>query len=182
MNVHSHYSINDGCASIKELVDAAIKDKMPGIAITDNGNMFGMMEFFDYVSRVNNERQQMGKKPFKPIIGCELYVAPGAKEDEKLGKHCKGYRLTVLAKNYQGYKNLIKIVSNSWTDGFYMIPRTDHHDLEKYHEGIIVLSGGVGSEVYSHVVSDDIAGLDATIKWYKQTFLDGLLSGITALC
>ena len=170
LNVHSHYSINDGCASIKELVDAAIKDKMPGIAITDNGNMFGVMEFFDYVSRINNERRQKGKKPFKPIIGCELYVAPGAKEDKKLGKHCKGFRLTVLAKNYQGYKNLIKIVSNSWTDGFYMRPRTDHHDLEKYHEGIIVLSGGVGSEVYSHVVSDDKAGLDATIKWYKQTF------------
>ena len=170
LNVHSHYSINDGCASIRELVDAAIKDKMPGIAITDNGNMFGVMEFFDYVSRINNERRQKGKKPFKPIIGCELYVAPGAKEDKKLGKHCKGYRLTVLAKNYQGYKNLIKIVSNSWTDGFYMRPRTDHHDLEKYHEGIIVLSGGVGSEVYSHVVSDDLAGLDAAIKWYKQTF------------
>lgn len=170
LNVHSHYSINDGCASINELVDAAIKDKMPGITITDNGNMFGVMEFFDYVSRINNERRQKGKKPFKPIIGCELYVAPGAKEEKKLGKHCKGYRLTLLAKNYQGYKKLIKIVSNSWTDGFYMRPRTDHHDLEKYHEGIIVLSGGVGSEVYSHVVSDDIAGLDATIKWYKQTF------------
>lgn len=172
LNVHSHYSINDGCASIRELVDAAIKDGMPGIAITDNGNMFGIMEFFDYVSRINIERQEKGKKPFKPIIGCELYVAPGAKEDKKLGKHCKGYRLTVLAKNYQGYKNLIKIVSNSWTDGYYMRPRTDHHDLEKYHDGLLVLSGGVGSEVYSHVVSDDIAGLDATIKWYKQTFAD----------
>jgi DNA polymerase-3 subunit alpha len=78
LNVHSHYSINDGCASIKELVDAAIKDKMPGVAITDNGNMFGMMEFFDYVSRVNNERRQKGKKPFKSIIGCELYIAPSA--------------------------------------------------------------------------------------------------------
>ena len=170
LNVHSHYSINDGCASIKELVDAAIKDKMPGIAITDNGNMFGVMEFFDYVSRINNERRQKGKKPFKPIIGCELYVAPEAKEDNKLCKHCKGYRLIVLAKNYQGYKNLIKIVSNSWTDGFYMRPRTDHYDLEKYHEGVIALSGGIGSEVYSHIVSDDIVGLDATIKWYKQTF------------
>ena len=170
LNVHTHYSINDGCASIRELVDAAIKDKMPGMAITDNGNMFGVMEFFDYVSRINNERRQKGKKPFKPIIGCELYVAPGANEDKKLDKHCKGYRLTVLAKNYQGYKNIIKIVSNSWTDGFYMRPRTDHHDLEKYHEGVIALSGGIGSEVYSHIVSDDIAGLDATIKWYKQTF------------
>ena len=170
LNVHSHYSINDGCASIKELVDAAIKDKMPGMAITDNGNMFGVMEFFDYVTRINNERRQKGKKSFKPIIGCELYVASGAKEDKKFCKHCKGYRLTVLEKNYQGYRNLIKIVSNSWTDGFYMRPRTDHHDLEKYHEGLMVLSGGVGSEVYSHVVSDDIAGLDAAIKWYKQTF------------
>lgn len=170
LNVHSHYSINDGCASIKELVDAAIKDKMPGVAITDNGNMFGVMEFFDYVTRINNERRQKGKKPFKPIIGCELYVAPGVKEDKKLCKHSKGFRLTVIAKNYQGYKNLIKIVSNSWTDGFYMRPRTDHHDLEKYHEGVIALSGGIGSEVYSHIVSDDIAGLDATIKWYKQTF------------
>ena len=170
LNVHSHYSINDGCASIRELVDAAIKDKMPGVAITDNGNMFGVMEFFDYVCRINIKRQKEGKKSFKPIIGCELYVAPGAKEDKKLGKHCKGYRLTVLAKNYQGYKNLIKIVSNSWTDGYYMRPRTDHHDLEKYHDGLLVLSGGVGSEVYSHVVSDDIAGLDVTIKWYKQIF------------
>lgn len=170
LNVHSHYSINDGCASIRELVDAAIKDKMSGIAITDNGNMFGVMEFFDYVSRINNERRQKVKKPFKPIIGCELYVAPGVKEDKKLCKHSKGFRLTVIAKNYQGYKNIIKIVSNSWTDGFYMRPRTDHHDLEKYHEGVIALSGGIGSEVYSHIVSDDIAGLDATIKWYKQTF------------
>ena len=170
LNVHSHYSINDGCASIRELVDAAIKDRMPSIAITDNGNMFGVMEFFDYVCRINNERRQKGKKPFKPIIGCELYVAPGAKEDKKLGKHCDGHSLTVLAKNYQGYKNLIKIVSNSWTDGFYMRPRTDHHDLEKYHEGIIVLSGGVGSEVFTKISNDDTAGLDATIKWYKQTF------------
>ena len=80
LNVHSHYSINDGCASIKELVDSAIKDKMPGVAITDNGNMFGVMEFFNYVSRINNERRQKGKKPFKPIIGCELYVAPVAKD------------------------------------------------------------------------------------------------------
>ena len=172
LNVHSHYSIMDGCASIRELVDAAIKDKMPGIAITDNGNMFGVMEFFDYVSRINNERRQKWKKPFKPIIGCELYVAPGAKEDKKLGKHCKGYCLTVLAKNYQGYKNLIKIVSNSWTDGFYMRPRTDHHDLEKYHEGLIVLSGGIGSEVFTEISDGDIEGLNDTIRWYRQTFAE----------
>lgn len=162
----------DGCASIRELVDAAIKDKMLGIAITDNGNMSGVMEFFDYVSRINNERRQKGKKPFKAIIGCELYVAPDAKEDKKLGKHSNGHSLTVLAKNYQGYKNLIKIVSNSWTDGFYMRPRTDRADLEKYREGIIVLSGGIGSEVFTRISDGDMSELDETIRWYRQTFAD----------
>ena len=172
LNVHSHYSIMDGCASIRELVDAAIKDKMLGIAITDNGNMSGVMEFFDYVSRINNERRQKGKKPFKAIIGCELYVAPGAKDDKRLGKHCNGHSLTVLTKNYLGYKNLIKIVSNSWTDGFYMRPRTDRADLEKYREGIIVLSGGIGSEVFTRISDGDMSELDETIRWYRQTFAE----------
>lgn len=171
LNVHSHYSIMDGCASIRELVDAAIKDRMPGIAITDNGNMFGIMELYDYVSRINIARQETNKKPFKPIIGCELYVARrGSKEQKENIEDIKGYRLTVLAKNMMGYKNLIKIVSNAWTEGCYGYPRTDRADLEKYHEGLIVLSGSAGSEVFTKISNDDITGLDATIKWYKQTF------------
>ena len=173
LNVHSHFSINDGCASIRELVDAAIKDRMPGIAITDNGNMFGMMEFFDYVSRINIERKEKGKRPFKPIFGCELYVAKNGSKDKKGGhKDLKGFHLTVLAKNLTGYKNLVKIVSNSWTDGFYGSPRTDRADLEKYHEGIIVLSGGIGSEVFTNISDGDIEGLDETIRWYRQTFAE----------
>ena len=104
LNVHSHYSIMDGCASIRELVDAAIKDRMPGIAITDNGNMFGTMEFFDYVSRINTERQEKGKRPFKPIFGCELYVAKNGSKDKKDGrKDLKGFHLTVLIKNLTPY-------------------------------------------------------------------------------
>ena len=91
LNVHSHYSINDGCASIKELVDAAIKDRMPGIAITDNGNMFGVMELFDYVSRINNERRQKGKKTFKPIIGCELYVAQKQRRTRSFASTAKAF-------------------------------------------------------------------------------------------
>ena len=83
LNVHSHYSINDGCANIRDLVDSAIKDRMTGIAITDNGNMSGVMELFDYVSRINIERQEKGKKPFKPIIGCELYVAKHGSKEQK---------------------------------------------------------------------------------------------------
>ena len=171
LNVHSHYSIMDGCASIRELVDAAIKDNMPGIAITDICNMFGIMEFYDYVSRINIARQEKGKKPLKPILGCELYVARrGSKEQKERIEDIKGYHLTVLAKNLTGYKNLIKIVSDAWTDGIYGYPRTDRADLEKYHEGLIVLSGSVGSEVFTKISKDDTAGLDATIKWYKQTF------------
>ena len=173
LNVHSHYSIMNGCASIRELVDAAIKDNMQGIAITENGNMFGIMEFFDYVCQINYQRKQKGKKPFKPIIGCELFVAkPGSKEQKDGIKDMKGYRLTVLAKNLIGYKNLIKIVSDSWTDGFYGSPRTDREDLGKYHEGLIVLSGCANSEVFNKIVNDDIVGLEETIKWYKQTFAD----------
>ena len=171
LNVHSHYSIMDGCASIRELVDAAIKERMPGIAITDIGNMFGIMEFFDYVSQINIDRQEKGKKPFKPIIGCELYVAKNGSKDKKDGhKDLKGFHLTVLAKNLTGYKNLIKIVSDSWTEGFYASPRTDRAELEKYHEGLIVLSGSAGSEVFYKISYGDIEGLEETIKWYQQTF------------
>ncbi len=171
LNVHSHYSIKDGCASIRELVDAAIKDRMTSIAITDTGNMFGIMEFYDYVSQVNIKRQEKGKKPFKPIIGCELYVARrGSKEQKENIEDINGYHLTVLAKNLKGYRSLIKIVSNAWTEGCYGYPRTDRADLEKYHEGLIVLSGSAGSEVFTEISKEDIVGLDETIKWYKKTF------------
>lgn len=173
LNVHSHYSILNGCSTIQQIVDSALKKRMPGIAITDYGNMFGIMEFIQYVARINKERHEKGKKPFKPIIGCELYVAKHGSKEKKNGvKDRKGYRLTVLAKNLIGYKNLIKIVSNAWTDGFYAAPRTDRKDMEKYHEGLIVLSGGFGSEVSTHVMKEDMTALDDTIKWYKQIFGD----------
>ena len=171
LNVHSHYSILNGCSTIQQIVDSAIKNRMPGIAITDYGNMFGIMEFIEYVAHINKERHEKGKKPFKPIIGCELYVAKHGSKEQKNGvKDIKGYHLTVLAKNLIGYKNLMKIVSNAWTDGFYAAPRTDRKDLEQYHEGLIVLSGGFGSEVFTLAMKEDMKALDDTIKWYKQVF------------
>ena len=112
-----------------------------------------------------------GEQPFKPIIGCELYVAKnGSKNNKDNHNPLKGFHLTVLAKNLTGYKNLIKIVSNSWIEGFYGSPRTDRADLEKYHEGLIVLSGSDGSEVFTKITNGDIETLDETIKWYKQLF------------
>ena len=171
LNVHSLYSLYNGVSTIRQLVDAAIKEGMPGIAITDYGNMFGIMEFVDYVSFINKKRKRKKETPFKPIIGCELYVAKHGPKEKKEGmKDIKGYHLTVLAKSLQGYKNLVKIVSNSWTEGFYVAPRTDRKDLEKYHEGLIVLSGGWGSEVFTHINNEDMTALEDTIKWYKQIF------------
>ena len=173
LNVHSHYSLYNGVSTVKQLVDAAIKEGMPGIAITDYGNMFGIMEFVDYVSSINKKRKKRGNTLFKPIIGCELYVAKHGPKERKEGmKDYKGYHLTVLAKNLQGYKNLIKIVSNAWTDGYYVAPRTDRADLEKYHEGLIVLSGGWGSEVFTHIRNKDMKALEDAVKWYKQVFGD----------
>ena len=95
----------------------------------------------------------------------------GAKEIKDGFPDIKNYYLTVLAKSLTGSKNLIKIVSNAWTDGYYFSPRTDRIDLEKYHEGLIVLSGGFGCEVFTHAMKEDMTALGDTIKWYKLGFL-----------
>ncbi len=173
LHVHTHYSINDGLARIKDLVEKAVKNGMPGMAITDHGNMFGIMEFYDVVNRLNKERTKNGEEPFKPIFGCELYVA--RRGDNRLKNSLKdlgGYHLIVLAKNYTGYKNLMKLVSNSWTDGYYNRPRTDHTELEKYYGGLIVLSGCIAGEVPSKILKGDIIGAREAIEWYKNLWGD----------
>ena len=173
LHVHTYYSILDGQSSIKRLVDKAIGNGMRGMAITDHGDMFGIKEFHDYVGGINKGRKKEGLEPFKPIFGCEMYVSRyGSKllKDDK--KHQGGYHLIVLAKNYQGYKNLIKLVSNSWVDGFYMRPRTDREDLEKYHEGLIVCSACIAGEVPKKILNGDIAGAREAIEWHKRVFGD----------
>ena len=173
LHVHTYYSILDGQSSIKRLVDKAIGNGMRGMAVTDHGDMFGIKEFHDYVNGVNKGRKKEGLEPFKPIFGCEMYVSRyGSKllKDDK--KHMSGYHLIVLAKNYQGYKNLIKLVSRSWTDGYYMRPRTDREDLEKYHEGLIVCSACIAGEVPKKILDGDIAGAREAIEWYHRVFGD----------
>ena len=171
LHVHSHYSMAEGSSTIRQIVDNAIKEGFPGMALTDIGNMFGVMEFIEYVQRINCGREERGEKAFKPIVGCELYVAKHGSKEQKNGVNdMKGYHLTVLAKSLIGYKNLTKIVSNAWTEGFYASPRTDRNDLEKYHEGLIVLSSGVGSEVYAHIQKENMTALDEAIGWYKRVF------------
>ena len=173
LHVHTYYSILDGQSSIPKLVDKAVADGMRGMAITDHGDMFGIKEFFDYVTGVNGKLVNEGKEPFKPIFGCEMYVAHHRKED-KVKEHgdMGGYHLIVLAKNYQGYKNLIKLVSRSWVDGFYQRPRTDRVDLEQFHEGLIVCSACIAGEVPKKILQDDIAGAREAIEWYHRVFGD----------
>jgi len=172
LHVHTYYSILDGQSSIQKLVDKAVADGMRGMAITDHGDMFGIKEFWDYCAGVNSKRKKEGLEPFKPILGCEMYVAHHNKEDRAGKEDRSGYHLIVLAKNYLGYKNLIKLVSNSWTDGFYMRPRTDRADLERHHEGLIVCSACIAGEVPSKVLKGDIEGAREAVQWYKRVFGD----------
>lgn len=173
LHVHTYYSILDGQSSVQRLVDKAVGDGMKGMAITDHGNMFGIKEFFNYCKGINKKRKAAGEEPFKPILGCEMYVAHRRKEDKvkELGD-MSGYHLIVLAKNYNGYKNLIKLVSRAWVDGYYMRPRTDRYDLERYHEDLIVCSACIAGEVPSKILKDDIAGAREAIEWHKRVFGD----------
>jgi len=173
LHVHTYYSILDGQSKIKNLVDKALKDGMRGMAITDHGDMFGIKEFHDIVMGVNKSRKKEGLEPFKPIFGCEMYVSRHGSKSLRRGKEDQsGYHLIVLAKNYKGYKNLIKLVSNSWVDGYYMRPRTDREDLERYHEGLIVCSACIAGEVPKKILNGDLDGAREAVEWYHNLFGD----------
>ena len=173
LHVHTYYSILDGMSSIPKLVDKAVADGMRGMAITDHGNMMGVKELFNYCNKVNSKRKDEGKPAFKPIFGCEMYVARRKKSDRVKEMHDQGgWHLIVLAKNLQGYKNLVKLVSRAWVDGYYMRPRTDREDLERYHEGLIVCSACIAGEVPDKILKGDIAEAREAIEWYHRLWGD----------
>ena len=208
LHVHSQYSILDGQASIQKLVDKAMRDGQPGIAVTDHGNMFGIKEFYNYVKKVKGkyvakaaeaetrlaalrDGSQPSEDPaaeiarceaeladlrrkaaFKPIIGCEVYVARRRLQDKEGKSDQSGYHLILLAKNLKGYHNLIKIVSKAWTEGFYMRPRTDRSELEKYHEGLICCSACLAGEVPRAITADDMQRAEEALLWHKRLFGD----------
>ena len=173
LHVHTHYSILDGQSKVPYLVDKAIKNGMRGMALTDHGVMYGIKELADYCASVNKKRKAEGLEPFKPIFGCEMYVAHHHKEDRnKEAGDGSGYHLIVLAKNYQGYKNLTQLVSRSWVDGYYYRPRTDRDDLEKYHEGLIVCSACLGGEIPQKIMKGDISAAREAVEWYHNLFGD----------
>ena len=204
LHVHSQYSLLDGQASVPGIVDKAIKDGMPGVALTDHGVMYGIKEFTNYINKKNKPIQSEVKdlkkllkkiedgkadadsptkeevlaqieekkaKIFTPIIGCEMYVANGSKTD-RTDKFDKGKHLVVLAKNKTGYRNLIKIVSEAWTEGFYFHPRTDKASIAAHHEGLIISSACLGGEIPRLLTAGDIEGAEKAVKWWKDLMGD----------
>ena len=169
LHVHTQYSILDGQASIPKLVDKAIANGMKGMAVTDHGNMFGIKEFFNYVKKVKGKNPDLD---FMPIFGCEVYCARRSKELKEGKMDQSGYHLILLAKNEKGYHNLIKIVSRAWVDGFYMRPRTDHADLEKYHEGLICCSACLAGEVPVFIRNGQMDKAEEAVLWFKNLFGD----------
>ena len=159
LHVHTQYSILDGQSSIDNLFNRAEELGMPGLAITDHGNMYGVKEFFKFAKK---------HPSVKPIIGCEIYVSKGDHRVKEKGY----YHLILLAKNYEGYKNLVKIVSTAHIEGMYYRPRVSHEVLEKYHEGLICSSACIAGEVPRAILAGDMAKVDEVIEWHKKVFGD----------
>ena len=163
LHVHTQYSILDGLSSIEGLFNRAEELGMPGLAITDHGNMYGVKEFLKFAKE---------HPTVKPIIGCEVYVTRGYDHKLKDNAHRKYYHLILLAKNYEGYKNLMKIVSIAHIEGAYYKPRVSHEVIEKYHENLICCSACLAGEIPNKIVNGDIAGAEEAVKWHKRVFGD----------
>ena len=162
LHVHTEYSILDGMSNIKKLFARANELGMPGLAITDHGNMYGVKEFFDVSQKFPD---------IKPIIGCEVYVTQHYDHRLKDNEHRKYYHLILLAKNYKGYKNLMKIVSTGHIEGmYYDKPRVSHEVLQKYHEGLICSSACIAGEIPRGILAGDMDGVDRAIEWHKSVF------------
>jgi len=155
-------------ATVTDLVDKAVKNNMPAIALTDHGNMFGVKEFCDYVKKINAKAETK----FKPIIGCEAYVAKRGRLRKETQEDRSGYHLILLAKNKTGYKNLCKLVSIGFIEGMYYRPRIDREILERHSEGLIACSACLGGEIHKNIESGNLAEAEETILWYKRVFGD----------
>ncbi len=156
---HTQYSMLDGACKIDEMIDLALEMGMESVAITDHGNIFGLVEFYKTAKA----------KGIKPILGMEAYVVDHDFSDPKT-KLDKRNHLVLLVKNDKGYANLMRIASRSYVDGFYYRPRIDKAFLAKHSEGLIALSGCIAGEVSRHLLSDDTKAAQRAIDFYKQTF------------
>ncbi len=162
LHVHSEYSLLDGACRIEPMLDKIQRMGQDAVAITDHGVMYGALDF--YIAAKS--------RGIKPIIGCEVYVAPRSMNDKVHGIDNQRYHLVLLCKNETGYKNLIKMVSDSFTRGFYVKPRIDKELLSRYHEGLIALSGCIFGEVSQNLINNNFAEARDIALWYKNLFGD----------
>ncbi len=160
LHLHTQYSVLDGAANIKRLVARAKELGQSALAITDHGNMFGVKEF----------HEETTKAGIKPILGCEVYVAANSRHSKTNSEDRGGDHLILLAKNPVGYKNLIKLVSYAWIEGFYYNPRVDKDLLQKYHEGLICTSACLGGEIAQHLMHGDYTKASEAVAWFKNLF------------
>ena len=164
LHVHTEYSLLDGSNKIKEYVKRVKELGMDSAAITDHGVMYGVIDFYKAAKEAG----------IKPIIGCEVYVAPGSRFDREQGAgDDRYYHLILLAENNKGYANLMKIVSRSFTEGYYYKPRVDEALLREFHEGIIASSACLAGEVARNIVRDDLAAADKAALKYLDIFGQG---------
>ena len=160
LHLHSQYSLLDGSIKFDELVERAESHSMPAVAVTDHGNLFGAYEFFEKAKA----------RGVKPIIGCELYVTPTLKLEKP--SDGKNYHLTVLCMNERGYRNLSRLVTRGYFEGFYRRPRVDHEMLSEHNEGLIVLSGCMSSELSQAIFKKDLKEQARIASTYKEIFGD----------
>ncbi|NOZ46619.1 MAG: DNA polymerase III subunit alpha [Chlorobi bacterium] len=160
LHVHTQYSILDGASKIPQLIEKVKNDGMKALAITDHGNLFGAKVFYNRAK----------KEGIKPIIGCEVYIAPGTRFEKKGQEERSNYHLILLAKNKKGYNNLIKLVSYAYIEGFYYKPRIDMELLQKYHEGIIASTACLGGQLPQAILNGQDDKIEKIIKEYYNIF------------
>ncbi len=163
LHTHTEFSLLDGACRIEQLVKRAKSLGMQSLAITDHGNMYGAVDFY----------KACKKEGIKAIIGCEVYVAPRTRFDKEKVLDKDYNHLLLLCKNETGYKNLIKMVSKSFTEGFYFKPRIDHDLLEKYHDGLVCLSACLAGEIPQALLQKDYEKAKQTALWYNDIFGNG---------
>ena len=161
LHLHTEYSLLDGACRLDRLMDKAHELKFPALAITDHGALYGAIDFY----------QAARNRGIKPIIGCEVYVAPGSRFDKKGGSGGRDvyHHLVLLAKDEVGYRNLIKLVTAAHLEGAYYKPRIDKEILAANREGLIALSGCLASEIPELIQKDQLDKARATVDWFKQT-------------
>lgn len=159
LRIHSQYSILDATASLSDLVEKTVQEQMPALALTDHGNLFGIIDFYKACKEAK----------IKPLLGCEFYIAPQSRHNKTKSHGMRAaYQLPLLAKNKRGYQHLCKLSSIGYLEGFYYYPRIDHELLLQYHEGLICLDGSLGTRLAHEILS----GTSESVHTYLTNHLD----------